>query len=92
MLFWYIPRSIALQLIDNLFAIMASIEQEKQPYQSEQNASDNKIALEEGTSQDVSIDPKEEKKLLARLDVFLVPVIMSVSKCQSDEDSRLTFL
>ena len=54
---------------------MASITDEKH---TAMTANDASSAQEQGTLQDVVIDHKEEVKLLAKLDLFLVPIIMLV--------------
>lgn len=56
---------------------MASTLDEKNVFQ-EGNVNDKAFPVESGVLQDVHIDPKEEKKLLGKLDIFLVPIIMMV--------------
>lgn len=56
---------------------MASTVDEKTVFQ-DGNVKDNPSPVESGVLQDVYIDPKEEKKLLGKLDIFLVPIIMLV--------------
>lgn len=56
---------------------MASTVDEKNAFQ-DGAVNDNASPVESGVLQDVHIDPKEEKKLLGKLDIFLVPIIMLV--------------
>lgn len=55
---------------------MATIDEKKTTL--DYPAGDTSSAEEHGAFQDVTIDPKEEVKLLAKLDLFLVPIIMLV--------------
>lgn len=55
---------------------MTTLPADKEPVAFEVNQENDGSQAEPGALQDVTIDPKEESQLLARLDLFLVPVIM----------------